>query len=423
MKTFKEIREGAENYTMKKGPYTRKVDGKTADRMKRQGWKLVAREEVEEARQMKNPKKDSMVQKGGKTIVIDKSKEKEYLRKGWSLAEAFEPHKMYDPKTGKEYDAKTKDDHERMKKLGYSHEKPEVKESVLEAYFQKELEPSDYIRGSEKMYVDIIKKNGGKNIKVYKPTRQDPQLAIDFEGGNIKKITQELKKRGDGTETIDEGVLQEKYEYDPDVPRHAINPSVLVKIKASVRDYKTLARKGMGTETKKEARVGLEIDFYDTERGDKVFGKIIKVTGTGYTVQAQERGNNKKYTFKFHDRAKAKKLMSESYSDISTEAISYGRPKKSTEKDSADVDDYKATSDDRKAADKNVIMQIRRGVDMPKGCTVTFQDGKTQKFPQKACQLVAKKFDSFKKPAVRKKFQDEINKSLPSMKKAMNMKG
>ncbi len=211
MKTFKEIREGAENYTMKKGPYTRKVDGKTADRMKRQGWKLVAREEVEEARQMKNPKKDSMVQKGGKTIVIDKSKEKEYLRKGWSLAEAFEPHI-------------------------YSHENPEVKESV-------------------------------------------------------------------------------------------------------------------------------------------------------------------------------------------EEAISYGRPKKSTEKDSADVDDYKATSDDRKAADKNVIMQIRRGVDMPKGCTVTFQDGKTQKFPQKACQLVAKKFDSFKKPAVRKKFQDEINKSLPSMKKAMNMKG
>lgn len=211
MKQFKEIREGAENYTMKKGPYTRKVDGKTADRMKRQGWKLVAREEVEEARQMKDPKKDSMVQKGGKTIVIDKSKEKEYLRKGWSLAEAFEPH-------------------------SYSHENPEVKESV-------------------------------------------------------------------------------------------------------------------------------------------------------------------------------------------EEAISYGRPKKSTEKDSADVDDYKASSDDRKAADKNVIMQIRRGVDMPKGCTVTFQDGKTQKFPQKACQLVSKKFDSFKKPAVRKKFQDEINKSLSSMKKAMNMKG
>ena len=39
---------------------------------------------------MKDPKKDSMVQKGGKTIVIDKSKEKEYLKKGWSLAESTE---------------------------------------------------------------------------------------------------------------------------------------------------------------------------------------------------------------------------------------------------------------------------------------------------------------------------------------------
>jgi len=34
------------------------------------------------------------------------------------------PHMMYDPKTGKEYTAKTADDHNRMKKLGYSHEKP-----------------------------------------------------------------------------------------------------------------------------------------------------------------------------------------------------------------------------------------------------------------------------------------------------------
>ena len=38
-------------------------------------------------RQMKNPKRDLMVSKGGKTIVIDKSKEKEYLAKGWELAE------------------------------------------------------------------------------------------------------------------------------------------------------------------------------------------------------------------------------------------------------------------------------------------------------------------------------------------------
>lgn len=52
-------------------------------------------EELDEARQMKDPKKDSMVTKGGKTIVIDKDKEKEYLKKGWVLAEADE---QMDPK-------------------------------------------------------------------------------------------------------------------------------------------------------------------------------------------------------------------------------------------------------------------------------------------------------------------------------------
>ena len=38
-------------------------------------------------RQLKDKKKETMVSKNGKTIVIDKSQEKEYLSKGWSLAE------------------------------------------------------------------------------------------------------------------------------------------------------------------------------------------------------------------------------------------------------------------------------------------------------------------------------------------------
>ncbi len=46
--------------------------------------------EDETPRQMKDPEKDSMVSKDGKTIVIDKSKEKEYLAKGWEVAEDFE---------------------------------------------------------------------------------------------------------------------------------------------------------------------------------------------------------------------------------------------------------------------------------------------------------------------------------------------
>ena len=42
----------------------------------------------------------------------------------------FEPHMMYDPKTGKGKMAKVEADHIRMKKMGYTHDKPDVKESV-----------------------------------------------------------------------------------------------------------------------------------------------------------------------------------------------------------------------------------------------------------------------------------------------------
>ena len=41
-------------------------------------------------------------------------------------AEDFKPHMMYDPKTGKGYEAKTMEDHLRMKKMGYDHNKPKM---------------------------------------------------------------------------------------------------------------------------------------------------------------------------------------------------------------------------------------------------------------------------------------------------------
>jgi hypothetical protein len=55
----------------------------------------------------------------------------------------FKPHMMYDPKTGKGYEAKTMEDHLRMKKMGYSHEKPK-----MEAY---ELGTDEYTNHTKKI--------------------------------------------------------------------------------------------------------------------------------------------------------------------------------------------------------------------------------------------------------------------------------
>ena len=47
-------------------------------------------------------------------------------------AEEFKPHMMYDPNTGKGYKAEKPEDHERMAKLGYVHEKPKKVNEVEE---------------------------------------------------------------------------------------------------------------------------------------------------------------------------------------------------------------------------------------------------------------------------------------------------
>ena len=47
-------------------------------------------------RQMLDPKKDVMVVKNNKVLVVDKSKEKEYLKKGWGLAEQIDEAKVLD---------------------------------------------------------------------------------------------------------------------------------------------------------------------------------------------------------------------------------------------------------------------------------------------------------------------------------------
>ena len=87
---------------------------------------------------------------------------------------------------------------------------------------------------------------------------------------------------------------------------------VMQKFKPKIQmseNYRKLAQYGMGTETSKSARVGLEMDFYD-EKGNKQFGKILQKTNDGYLVK-DDKG--KKHKFKYHDRVKAKKMLKPNY--------------------------------------------------------------------------------------------------------------
>jgi hypothetical protein len=59
----------------------------------------------------------------------------------------FKPHKMYDPKTGEAYDADTEADHLKYKKMGYTHEKPEVNE----AFKARQLKKMKRVKGNMSM--------------------------------------------------------------------------------------------------------------------------------------------------------------------------------------------------------------------------------------------------------------------------------
>ena len=73
------------------------------------------------------------------------------------------------------------------------------------------------------------------------------------------------------------------------------------------KSLRTLATEGIGTESAKKAKVGLQMDFYLPTNGDKRFGIIVEKDSDGYTVlNLTELALNKKpevHYFRFYDWA------------------------------------------------------------------------------------------------------------------------
>jgi len=79
--------------------------------------------------------------------------------------------------------------------------------------------------------------------------------------------------------------------------------------------------------------------------------------------------------------------------------------------------DTEASDDDRKAASKNIIMQLRKAADLTTGANIDFEKGKG-KVDRATAQRVIGKFNSLQKPMDKEKFQNSI-KSLADIKKIL----
>jgi len=79
--------------------------------------------------------------------------------------------------------------------------------------------------------------------------------------------------------------------------------------------------------------------------------------------------------------------------------------------------DVEASDDDRKAANKNIIMQLRKAADLPTGANIEFERGKG-KVSRAQAQAALARFNALAKPNDKEKFQKSI-RSLSDIKKIL----
>ena len=149
---------------------------------------------------------------GGKTHPV--TMKKDTATKIADQKEAVKyPHMMYDPKTGKEVTAKTPMDHAKFAKMGYTHEKPKMKESTMtfrekllslyegdrKAHYKGATEP-------EGMH-DISKSSKGAMdmINTPKEVAADGKKAADDNAAKSAEKKMKKSKKRSGGDNLDKG--------------------------------------------------------------------------------------------------------------------------------------------------------------------------------------------------------------------------
>jgi len=169
----------------------------------------------------------------------------------------------------------------------FPHRREEVE--LDEAYWKVSIPdmPPIFIEAGS---VGVIKANLRKKLKG--DAFKELKIEKVSRGDMIKKY-REMAKGDSGGEESSESTVLEEVELD--------------------ENFRTLATKGMGTETKANAKVGQELDFYEPKKGDKFLGKIIKTkygpAGFYQILGLDRQVKGKVFTFKYYDKDKAKNLL------------------------------------------------------------------------------------------------------------------
>ena len=274
-------------------------------------------------------------------IAISKKEKGEKPKTECADEKDFKPHMMYDPKTGKGVKANTYADHVKYDKMGYTHEKPEVKESLEEGVGEVLL---------------------ALNFAMFGAVALTFITAVGMELGVIKGSDSELK--------------------------------------TAKNDIARLKRK---VQTNKQYK----LDSIDKEK----LNNALKIVRNAKPTAFQKLKTKLKDLVKKNKTVKESRAYRDAMRGMSARGATKGMAR--TKKDR----DIEATDDDRKAASKNIIMQLRKAADLPTGANVEFDRGKGKVTRDQAKAALAR-FNALSKPNEKEKFQKSI-KSLADIKKLL----
>ena len=248
--------------------------------------------------------------------------------------------------------------------------------------------------------------SGIPTIKLLKKTKKGKNTVVDFMSGpnmqikSIKDIMYNVKKKFKELE-------------------EAVSPAQQAAI--------AISKKERGEKPKNECADEKDFKPHKMYKGDKevmanTYADHVKYDKMGYTHEKPKnealdakdkpfvkdlvkklRGGSKTHAKQADDLEKA--MNTESMSRAKRDAMR----DMGTRKDRDDDGNPVATADDRKAADKNVVMQIRRVTDLSKPAQIELRNGKKVMLKPADAKMMMKKFDAIRKPQDRLKVQNAMN--------------
>jgi len=164
--------------------------------------------------------------------------------------------------------------------------------------------------------------------------------------------------------------------------------------------------------------IGDKVKVVPKAKGSKPFsGKITgKLKNGKHEVQVYNK-NVSHMDIMVHELVKEEVNIDESARSDAMRAIR--KDKDLGKRSDVEDDDDSATDADIKGASKNIIMQMRKAISMRGNFVVEFGDKKKIKIPEKIAQAVQNKYNSFRKPKDKEKFQAKVAMSYKSMLSAL----